>query len=95
MQTAIAFLQDTPASVKSTPSETLTLAQSKIGQQLILVAVNGGKRMQERLISMGFPTGCSFHVHQNNHGAVVIGCACNRLAIGAGMANKLVVRPVA
>ena len=75
--------------------DTITLAHSRTGQELVLVSVLGGKRMQERLISMGFPTGCSFHVQHNNRGAVVIGCACNRLAIGAGMAAKLIVRPVA
>lgn len=78
-----------------TAKELLSLADSRVGQELVLVSVNGGKRMQERLISMGFPTGCSFHVQHNNRGSVVIGCACNRLAIGPGMAAKLMVRPVA
>lgn len=79
----------------TTSASSISLDQAKRGQTLVLVSVEGGKRMQEKLISMGFPTGCSFRVQQNNRGAVVIGCDCNRLAIGANMAYKLVVRVVA
>lgn len=74
---------------------TKTLSEARPGEQLTLSNVNANKRVKERLVSMGFPTGCSFTVQHNNRGSVVIGCACNRLAIGKGMADKIKVQQVA
>lgn len=96
MQTAYtSTIRLSTLSCPETITATMTLADAKPGERLTLASVDADKRLKERLVSMGFPTGCGFTVQHNNRGSVVIGCACNRLAIGKGMASKIKVRQVA
>ncbi|HHJ20348.1 MAG TPA: ferrous iron transport protein A [Gammaproteobacteria bacterium] len=68
-----------------------SLDQCEQGQVVHLHSVAAGKRLRERLLSMGLPIGCEIRVLRNRSGAVVIARAANRLAIGKGMANKMMV----
>lgn len=74
---------------------TIRLADARPGSHLILDSINAGTRLKERLLSMGFPIGHTFFVQHNNRGSVVIGSDSNRVAIGKGMAMKLLVSQVA
>lgn len=68
-----------------------TLDQCAPGQRVSLHSIVGGKRLRERLLSMGLPIGGELQVLRNRSGAVVVGRGANRLAIGRGMAEKIMV----
>ncbi len=65
------------------------LSDVSVGEHVQLQGTSAGKRMQEKLLSMGMPIGTEFTLLQNRGGAVVIAHDTNRLAIGKGMANKI------
>ncbi len=70
------------------------LAEVPAGRRVVLEQVRQGKRLRERLLSMGLPPGATLAVLSNRGGAVVIGRGASRIAIGRGMAEQLLVRPL-
>jgi len=68
------------------------------GRQVAIVALRGGPGMQRRAAGMGLHIGCEVTVMQHGGrpgggGAVAIRCGETRLALGHGMACKILVRP--
>lgn len=76
--------------------ETLVpLHKAKPGEQLLVKAVDAGKKMQLRISSMGLKIGDTIEmVSSGLGGQVVVASADNRLVIGKGMAEKIWVQSV-
>lgn len=72
------------------PGGTLPLALAGERERLKIVALEGGGRMQERLLSMGICLGDEIEVIRRQHGgSILIEKDGNRYALGGGMALKI------
>jgi len=69
------------------------LAMAGEGELLKLVGITAGKKLAKRLITMGMIENMELQVLQRGAGLVVI-CGETRLALGYGMANKIMVVPI-
>ncbi len=70
------------------------LALAAPGERVSIVGTTAGKRLERRLSDLGFPIGAEVNiVHCHGQGCMVVGRECARVALGAGMAAKILVRP--
>lgn len=70
----------------------LTLADE--GDRVRIVAVQAGRGMTRRLTDMGLPMGSEIVVVQRlGKGSVVVAHEQTRMALGAGMAHRILVTP--
>ncbi len=68
----------------------IPLSEAATGRKGTVVALAGGMRFQERIVSMGLHIGCEVEVLQGNrNGPVRVGIGQTRLAIGHGMSDKV------
>jgi Fur family ferric uptake transcriptional regulator len=75
-------------------SDVVPLHKAKTGEKLIVNSVISGKNMQVRLSSMGLKTGDMIEVVSSGFGGqVVIAAGDNRMVVGKGMAEKIMVQP--
>jgi len=73
-------------------SPLLPLGMAKSGEMVIIKYMMGGKTAQARLASMGFRPGDLLEIISNNgHGRLIVGHKCTRLAMGRGIAQKIMV----
>lgn len=73
----------------------MPLSMLSIGEKAELVDVRGGHGIRMRLASMGLNSGTMVEMVQNAMpGPVILGVMDTRLAIGRGMAQKILVRKV-
>jgi Fur family ferric uptake transcriptional regulator len=73
----------------------LFLAMAPQGERLRVVRFLGGKTMQRRLISMGLSQGSEVEVLNNNGGGpVLVAVKGTRLAVGRGVAHKILLAPI-
>jgi ferrous iron transport protein A len=76
-------------------TQAFPLAMASQGEQVKIVSVNGGKNLIRRLIAMGMIEETELQVVQRQRGSgLVVTCGETRLALGAGMANKIMVAPI-
>ena len=69
----------------------LTIVPS--GKELILVSIEGGWGLRRRLADMGLSEGMKFKVlHSHGTGPCVVLVGNTRLALGHGMAHKVLVK---
>ena len=62
------------------------------GNEVTLAHINGGRGMRSKLYSMGLVPGTAFMVlSRNGAGPVMLRVKDSRLAIGRGMAEKIIV----
>ena len=61
------------------------------GQKVRLNAINGGKALTRRLMSLGICLGSEFEVINQRANGVVLARDGNRVALGAGVSEKLLV----
>lgn len=71
----------------------IVLTQAVIGQPLLLVKIDGGKDVTRRLIELGLTTGVKLRLIQDSGGPVILAVRDSRIALGRGMANKIIVSP--
>ena len=64
------------------------------GQKVRVAAILGGSNMMMRLTELGLHLGAELEVRQNHGGALIVMCGNARIAIGAGMAHKIMVEPL-
>ena len=65
------------------------------GQRAVVTELSGGKTMRRRLASMGLTVGAEVEsVISRGRGPIVVAVRQTRLALGRGLAAKLVVDPV-
>ncbi len=70
----------------------MPLTMSRAGERLIVRDIVGGIGIRERLISMGIRIGDEIEVISNTGaGRLIIACGNTRIALGRGVANKILV----
>jgi len=71
----------------------MSLAMARPGEVVTLVAINAGFGLRRRLADMGLSPGVSLRVIQSQMpGPVIIELRGSRLALGRGMAQKIMVK---
>ncbi len=59
------------------------------GQKGRVATVDAGKSATKRLYEMGFNTGASFTVIKNDSGPIIVSLNGNKVALGRGLAAKV------
>lgn len=71
----------------------MPLAMARSGEVVTLVAINAGFGLRRRLADMGLSPGVSLRVIQSQMpGPVIIELRGSRLALGRGMAQRIMVK---
>ncbi|MBT9164132.1 MAG: hypothetical protein DDT23_00121 [candidate division WS2 bacterium] len=70
------------------------LANLKIGQKGIIMEIKGGKGLLQRLYSLGIIPGLPFQVENTSFGPVVIKVSSAKVALGRGVASKIMVKTI-
>jgi len=65
------------------------LSDTPVGRKVRLVAINGGKQLTRRLLSLGLSVGSELEVLHHRGRGVVVAKQGNRVALGKGIAEKL------
>ena len=66
-----------------------SLSEILIGQKVRLVAIDGGRELVRRLLSLGLSIGAEVEVLHHRGRGVVVAREGNRVALGRGVAEKL------
>jgi Fe2+ transport system protein FeoA len=72
-------------------SKTLPLSMVSVGEPVRLVKVRAGKRLVNRLTSMGLTPGVEMRIVQDTGGPLTIAVRDSRVALGHGVAHKILV----
>ncbi len=64
------------------------------GQCARIVRIDGGRAMIQRLMSLGITKGCEVEILHHRGKGVVLGLNGNRVALGAGVANRIQAAPL-
>ena len=64
------------------------------GQRGRIAEIRAGRKLTRRLLSLGLRVGMELHVLQRRGRGVVVGSSGSRVALGAGVAEKLLVIPL-
>jgi Fe2+ transport system protein FeoA len=75
------------------PGPVIPLSKAPTGQELRLVKIQAGRKLTHRLAELGLTPGVKLRVVQKNGGPLLISVRGSRIAIGRGMAHKLLVGP--
>jgi ferrous iron transport protein A len=70
----------------------MPLAMVRAGEQVTLVAVNAGRGLTRRLADMGLYPGVSVRVIQSHPGPFLLQLGASKLALGHGIAHKILVK---
>lgn len=70
-------------------SRVVTLNEPPVGQRLRLVGVEGGEQLRRRLLALGLSVGDEVEVVHRRNGGVVLARDGNRVALGNGVAQKV------
>jgi len=70
----------------------MVLSMIDPGKEVTLIDINGGRGIRSKLYSMGLVPGVNLRIlNRNGSGPVMIAVRDCRLAIGRGMAEKIIV----
>ena len=73
-------------------TKVMSLTAASPNKRIKIISLAGGRGMQERLISMGLGPGAEIEViRRGAPGPFIVAVKETRLAIGAGMAQKIMV----
>ncbi len=73
----------------------MPLSMINNGEHVTVGAIHGGRKMQQRLASMGIIQGDDIEILQNTFaGPITVRTRDSRIAIGHGMSHKIFVKPV-
>jgi len=73
----------------------MTLANANIGEHVRLVAIQGGTHLRRRLADLGLNMGMTVEIINHiQNGPMILSVKDSRLAIGRGMAEKIIVERV-
>lgn len=67
------------------------LAMAQEGEQVKVTLYRGGKNQQMRLTELGLNVGCELHISHRQGANMVVIRGETRLAVGAGIAQKVMV----
>lgn len=72
----------------------MPLAMVTPGEEVRLTAIHGGQGIRKRLADLGLTLGMTVRVmQQGGHGPLILAVKDSRLALGRGMAHKIMVEP--
>lgn len=71
-----------------------TLTQLQVGEFARVVSINGGRNMLQRLMSLGVSVRTEVEVLHHRGRGVVVGVNGNRVAIGGGVAEHILLQTV-
>jgi ferrous iron transport protein A len=75
----------------SNTDEFVPLARLPLGSRACIRQVVGGRQLIHRLLSLGLRVGSEIELTQRRGGGVVVATEGSRVALGAGVAEKLLV----
>ncbi|MCM8856756.1 MAG: ferrous iron transport protein A [Candidatus Thiodiazotropha sp.] len=81
------------ASDSSISEELITLARLPVGSRAMIKRIAGGRHLVHRLMSLGLRMGSEVELIQRRGGGVVVASQGARVALGAGVAEKLLMVP--
>ena len=67
------------------------LSTVPVGQKVRLISIQGGRKLIRRLLALGITQGNELEVLHHRSGGVVVGRGGNRVELGAGVADKLLI----
>ena len=73
-------------------NDNLPLTMVKVGQRVKLVDITAGRRLRHRLTELGLTPGVELKVMQDKGGPLLLAVHDTRLALGRGMAHKIIVQ---
>ncbi|MEE9397574.1 MAG: FeoA family protein, partial [Methylococcales bacterium] len=82
-----------PESRNSHHSRSFPLSMASEGEALKIVTLLGGRGLSKRLASMGLSVNSLLEIVNRQGNSIVIARSETRLAIGSGMAHKILVEP--
>lgn len=71
---------------------TLPLALINRGEKAKVEEINGGDNFSKKMMEMGFCKGMEIQIISNENGPLIIGLDGTRIALGRGMAQKIMVQ---
>ena len=83
----------TPTNHK-TDKDLVALAQLPLGARARIAEVQGGREMTRRLLSLGLRIGSEVELLHHRGRGVVVASAGNRIALGGGVAEKVLTEPL-
>ena len=72
----------------------ISLDTLSIGSRARIVLIQGGRNLHRRLMGLGLRVGSEVQVLHHRGSGVVIANAGNRIALGGGVAEKLLIEPL-
>jgi ferrous iron transport protein A len=72
----------------------VALLRLPAGQQARITEIQGGHALTRRLLSLGLRVGSEISIVQQRRKGVVVACAGNRVALGGGVADKMLAQPL-
>ena len=72
-------------------SNAFPLAMAAVSEHVQLESIKGGKKMLRRLTALGLTPGVELSVVQNTGGALLLSVRGSRIALGRGMARRVMV----
>jgi ferrous iron transport protein A len=82
-------------SPKKLPADQLmALAKMPVGSRVCIKRILGGRQLVHRLLGLGLRVGTEVELTQRRGAGVVVASAGSRVALGAGVAEKLRVQPI-
>ena len=81
-----------PVGKQALPVGCLPLTMARPGEPLTLVEITANNGLRHRLTELGLTPGVEFQVLQSEGGPLLLAVHSSRLAIGRGMAHKILVK---
>jgi Fe2+ transport system protein FeoA len=69
----------------------IPLAMASVGETVRLESIRGGEHLVHRLTALGLTPGVEFSIVQDSGGPLLISVRDSRIALGRGMAHKMMV----
>lgn len=70
------------------------LAMTSVGEKVRLESIQAGEKLTQRLTALGLTPGVELSVVQDAGGPLLISVRDSRIALGRGMAQKVMVSPI-
>lgn len=75
-------------------SDTKSLLEYDVGTTLRVVKIDAGRGLKQRLLALGLVPGADLFLVENRHGPVKLCFNSSRIALGRGVAAKVLASPV-
>lgn len=69
----------------------MPLAMLRPGETACIKKIVGGRTAKGKLTDLGFVSGKTVKIHRSSGGPLIVGLGDNRVALGQGMAHKVIV----